>query len=31
VAERSRSRLAALAAWSVVILAAAVLWFAWWA
>lgn len=31
VAERSQGRLAVLAAWSVVILAAAVLWFGWWA
>ncbi|MGH3670713.1 MAG: hypothetical protein ACRDSH_08750 [Pseudonocardiaceae bacterium] len=31
VAERSQGRIAALAAWSVVVLAAAVLWFGWWA
>ena len=30
VAERSRGRMAALAAWCIVLLAAAVLWFGWW-
>lgn len=30
-AERFRGRIATLAAWSVVVLAAAVLWFGWWA
>lgn len=29
-AERSRGRVAALASWSVLVLAAAVLWFGWW-
>lgn len=29
-AERSRDRLATLASWSVLVLAAAVLWFGWW-